>query len=75
MTDIMCKVLIVVLAVVCAAGAKIILSLKTTNPIEAMVVKEVEKVSEEVIKEETGGVVDLEQIEKKVDGSDDLKQP
>lgn len=68
MTDMLAKVVIVVLALIAAGGAKYALQNYKSNKVEVIVAQEVEKVAEEVIKEETGFDID------KIDQSSDSKQ-
>ena len=60
MEDIMYKAILASIAVASIVGAKIVISMKSATPNEIKVMQEVEKVAEEVIKEETGITVDLE---------------
>lgn len=60
MEDIMYKAILASIAVASIVGAKIVISMKSATPTEIKVMQEVEKVAEEVIKEETGITVDLE---------------
>ena len=60
MVDIAYKALLATLAIVSIVGAKVIISLKSTTPTEIKILREVEVVAEEVIKDETGITVDLE---------------
>ena len=71
MSDILAKLVILLMALIAAGGAKYALQSRNNTAIEIMAEQAIEKVAEEVIKEETGIVVDLE---KPVDGSNDLKQ-
>lgn len=71
MSDILAKLVILMLALMAAGGAKYAIQNRNNTPIEIMAEQAVEKVAEEVIKEETGFSIDLE---KKVDDSNDLKQ-
>lgn len=61
MQDILAKIVIVILALMCAGGAKYALQMKNDNPVE--------QVAEEVIKEETGFLIDLSPQD--IDGSHD----
>lgn len=68
MTDIVSKVIIIILAVLAAGTAKYALHMKNDNPVE--------QIAEAVIKEETGFEIDLspEKVQTSlVDGSTDLK--
>ena len=59
MEDIVYKAILASIAVASIVGAKILISMKKTTPTEIVVLQEVEKVAEEVIKEETGVNVNL----------------
>jgi hypothetical protein len=51
MTDILAKIVIVIMALMVAGGAKYALQMKNDNPVE--------QIAESVIKEETGVSIDL----------------
>lgn len=59
MSDILAKLVILVLALIAAGGAKYAIQNRNNTPIEIMAEEAVEKVAEEIIKEETGFDVSL----------------
>jgi uncharacterized protein YpmB len=63
MTDILAKIVIIILAVLVAGGAKYALQMKNDNPVE--------QVAEVIIKDQTGVEIDLSPDDEKVDGSND----
>lgn len=66
MSDILAKIVIIMLALIAAGGAKYALKARNDNPVE--------QIAEVIIKEETGVDIDLSpDDDKKVDGSIDLK--
>ena len=67
MEDIVYKAILASIAVASIVGAKILISMKKTTPTEIVVLQEVEKVAEEVIKEEIGEEIPIP-------GPDDLKK-